>query len=90
MEDNEKVIITLEFDNDESVECEAIGYFEVDAYPGKTYYALAPTDEESDDVFIYEYHEINDAEFELKDIEDDAEFDAVAAEFERLVEESID
>ena len=90
MEEQEKVIITLEFDDGESVECEAIGLFEYEEFPDKTYIALAPTDEESDDVYIYVYHELAEEEFELLDIEDDDEFDKVAAEFERLVEESVD
>ena len=35
------------------------------------------------------YHiESDDGEFELLDIEDDAQFDRVAAEFERIVEET--
>lgn len=90
MEEQERVIITLEFDDGESVECEAIGLFEYEEFPDKTYIALAPTDEESDDVYIYVYHELAEEEFELLDIEDDDEFDKVAAEFERLVEESVD
>ena len=90
MEDNEIVVITLEFEDGESVECEAIGLFEYEEFPEKTDIALAPTDEEDDDVYIYEYHEISDDEFELLDIEDDNEFDKVAAEFERLVEESVE
>ena len=90
MADNDIVVITLEFDDGETVECEAIGLFEYDEYPGKTYIALAPTDEEADDVFIYEYIELSDDEFKLEDIEDDEEFDKLAAEFERLVEESVE
>ena len=90
MEDKEIVVITLEFEDGESVECEAIGLFEYDEYPERTYIALAPTDGEDDEVYIYVYHELSDDEFELLDIEDDKEFDNVSAEFERLVEESVE
>ncbi len=90
MDENGIVVVTLEFEDGESIECEAIGLFEYEEFPEKTYIALAPTDEEDDDVYIYEYHELSDDEFELLDIESDDEFDKVAAEFERLVEESID
>ena len=76
-------IITLEFDDGENIECEALGIFEVE---GKDYAALVPTDEESDDVFLFEYKENGD-EFELLDIEDDALFDKVTAEFESILEE---
>ena len=89
MEDNESVVITLEFEDGAEVECEALGLFEFDEFPGKTYAALAPLDETSEDVYIFEYHEISDDEFELVDIESDEEFDKVAAEFDRIVEESI-
>ena len=90
MEDNDTIVITLEFEDGDSIDCEVLGLFEYDEYPGKVYIALAPQDEESDDVYIYEYHELSEDEFELLDIESDLEFDQVAAEFDRLVEESID
>ena len=90
MEENENVVITLEFEDGESVECEALGLFEFDEFPDKVYAALAPLDEKSEDVYIFEYHEISDDEFELVDIESDEEFDKVAAEFDRLVEESVE
>ena len=49
------------------------------------YIALLP-DDGTDDVYIYGYKEDeNDEEnFEIIDIEDDAEFERVAAEFEKL------
>lgn len=89
MEDNEPIVITLEFEDGAKVECEALGLFEFDEFPEKVYAALAPLDETSEDVYIYEYHEISEDEFELLDIESDEEFDKVAAEFDRIVEESI-
>jgi hypothetical protein len=75
--------ITLEFDDGVEIECEIMGVFEVD---GKEYIALIPNDE-TDDVYIYGYVELSDEEFELLDIEDDAEFERVVAEFDKLVEE---
>ncbi len=82
-EHEEENIITLEFDDGEKVECEALGIFEVD---GKDYAALVPTDEEADDLFLFEYKENGD-EFELIDIEDDELFDKVVTEFESICEE---
>ncbi len=81
--DDEAEFITLEFDNGEEVEAEIMGIFEVD---GKEYIALIP-DDDSDDVYLYGYKEVNDDEFELIDIEDDAEFDRVVKEFDKLTEE---
>jgi len=81
--EEENDIITLEFDDRTEVEAEIMGIFEVE---GKEYIALIP-DDDSDDVYLYGYKEVNEDEFELIDIEDDAEFDKVVAEFEKLTEE---
>lgn len=84
MEDEEEGdFITLEFDDGEEVECAIMGVFEVD---GKEYIALIP-DDDSDDVYIYGYLEISEEEFELVDIDDDAEFEKVVAEFDKLTVE---
>ena len=72
--------ITLQFDDSEDIECEILGIFD---FEEKEYIALLPQDG-SDDVYIYEYKEIDDEEFDLIDIEDDALFERVAAEFELL------
>ncbi len=82
-ERNEEDFITLEFDDGNEVECEIMGIFEVE---GKEYIALIP-DDGSDDVYIYGYKEINDDEFELVDIVDDAEFEKAVAEFDKITAE---
>ncbi|MEG1930260.1 MAG: DUF1292 domain-containing protein [Anaerovorax sp.] len=79
-EDEDADFITLEFDDGVEVECEIMGVFD---YDGKEYIALIPEDG-SDDVYIYGYKEVGDDEFELVDIEDDAEFERVAAEFDKI------
>ena len=76
-------IITLSFDDGKDVESEIIGIFDVE---DKEYIVVAPNDD-SDDVYIYKYIEINDEEFELDDITDDEEFEKAAAEFDRLMEQ---
>ncbi|MCL2492891.1 MAG: DUF1292 domain-containing protein [Clostridiales bacterium] len=85
-DDDEPMIITLEFEGGEEVEAEAMGIFEVD---GKEYIALIP-DDGSDDVYLYGYKELDDEEFELVDIEDEAEFEKVVAEFDALMAEDED
>lgn len=75
--------ITLEFDDGIEVECEIMGVFD---FEGKEYIALIPNDD-TDDVYIYGYKEIGEDEFELVDIEDDAEFEKVVAEFDKIMEE---
>ena len=82
VEIDEKDIITLEFDNGDEVECEIMGVFD---FNGKEYIALIP-DDGTDDVYIYGYKEVGEDEFELIDIEDDAEFEAVVAEFDSIMD----
>lgn len=75
--------ITLEFDDGAEIECEIMGVFD---YEGKEYIALIP-DDGTDDVYIYGYKEVGEDEFELVDIEDDAEFEKVVAEFDKIMME---
>lgn len=75
--------ITLEFDDGVEVECEIMGVFD---FEGKEYIALIPNDD-TDDVYIYGYKEAGEDEFELIDIEDDAEFEKVVAEFDKIMDE---
>ena len=75
--------ITLEFDDGIEVECEIMGVFD---FEGKEYIAQIPNDN-TDDVYIYGYKEVGEDEFELIDIEDDAEFEKVVAEFDKIMEE---
>ena len=83
VEAEEADVITLEFDDGMEVECEIMGVFD---YNGKEYIALIP-DDGTDDVYIYGYKEVGDDEFELIDIEDDGEFGAVVAEFDKIMME---
>ena len=83
VEIEETDVITLEFDDGAEVECEIMGVFD---YNGKEYIALIP-DDGTDDVYIYGYKQVGDDEFELVDIEDDAEFEAVVAEFDKIMME---
>lgn len=77
--------ITLEFDDGENVVCEPLFIFD---FEEQDYIALVPVDETNDEVFLYLYNEYDNGDFEFLDIEDDAQFDRVAAEFERIVEEA--
>lgn len=78
-EDDDAEFITLQFEDSEDIECEILGVFDCE---GSEYIALLP-DDGTDDVYIYGYKE-DDENFELIDIEDDDEFERVAAEFEKL------
>lgn len=80
---DERDMITLEFEDNKDVECEMMGVFEAN---GKEYIALIP-DDGSDDVWIYGYKEVGEDEFEIIDIEDDAEFEAAVEEFDKIMYE---
>ena len=74
--------ITLDYEDGSSVECEIVGVFEVE---GKEYIALI--DEESEDIILYRYIEVDGENFELEDIPEE-EFDAVSEVFEAIMEEA--
>lgn len=83
----EKDTILLEFEDAEAVECDVVAIYENN---GKEYIALTPaevTDEEESEVFIYLYKEVGNDEFEMEDIEDDAEFDAAVDKLEEILAE---
>ena len=80
---SEDEILTLEFDEGESFECGIMGIFDLDE---KQYIALEAFDE-TNDVYLYEYVP-TDEDFELVDIPEE-DFDRVAAEFDRLMDEPL-
>ena len=80
---DEREFITLEYGDGSELECEILGVFDVD---GKEYIALLPQDD-SEEIFLYGYMELENDEFELIDIDDDEEFEKVAAELDRIMEE---
>ena len=80
---SEDEILTLEFDDGERFECGIMGIFDLDE---KQYIALEAFDE-TNDVYLYEYVP-TDEDFELVDIPEE-DFDRVAAEFDRLMDEPL-
>lgn len=79
-EEFDTIILTL--DDDSELECIVIGTFD---FEEKSYMALLPSNEaDGDEVFLYEFEEINEEEIDLKVIEDDATFEKVSNEFEEL------
>lgn len=80
---SEDEIMTLEFDDGEAFECGIMGTFELDS---KEYIALEAFDE-TNDVYLYEYVPTEE-DFDLVDIPEE-DFDRVAAEFERLMDEPL-
>ncbi len=73
--------ITLTTDDDQTMICQVIGTFELDA---KDYIVLLP--EDGEDAFIYGYSEVDGEEIELRKIEADQEFDKVTKHFLEIYE----
>ncbi|MDY5272445.1 DUF1292 domain-containing protein [Tractidigestivibacter sp.] len=80
--DDDPDTITLEYDDGSSEECDVLGIF---PYDGREYIALAPEDDQGS-LYLYGYVEHDDGTNDIVPIEDDAEFDAVAAEYQSLME----
>ena len=88
LEDDE-MFVTLDLDDGSQVECEILTIFEVNK---QDYIALLPLsedeDEEGEEVFIYRYHEDEEGNPSLTNIEDDDEYEAVADRFDELLDEA--
>ncbi len=83
----EDFTIDIEFEDGETVLCEPYFLFE---FEGKEYVAMIPVDEESEDVYLFEYRDLNDEEFEFFDIESEEVYGRVVDEFNRIMEETED
>lgn len=82
----EDFTITLTLDDGTELECTVLATFPVGE---KEYVALLPMNqtEEEQEVFLYQYKQLENEELELLNIEDDAEYDAVADAFDELLDE---
>lgn len=84
----EELMVTLELENDEEVNCAVICTYSVKE---QEYIALLPVDEngeefEDGEVFLYRFKEV-DGEPMLDLIEDDDEYEAAAEAFDEWIDE---
>lgn len=93
MEDNhnldneQEMTVTLTLDDETELECVVLSIFEAG---GRDYIALLPVEgEESEEseVYLYRYHEDEDNNPSLDNIEDDDEYDIVAEAFDALLDD---
>lgn len=81
--------VTLELEDDTTMECAIMTILEVD---NQDYIVLVPVDEDDEpmeggDVFIYRYSEDADGTPALGNIEDDEEFEKVSDRFDEFLDE---
>ncbi|MGL4731856.1 MAG: DUF1292 domain-containing protein, partial [Clostridium sp.] len=72
-------------ETNEVVELEEVDRIELN---GNTYLLLAPLDN-AEDAYIYKIVNVEGEKYELTEVEDEKEFEAVVAEYDRLFEEEM-
>ena len=85
-EEEQEMTVTLTLDDDTEVECVVLTIFNAGE---REYIALLPVegaDSEEGEVYLYRYSETKDGEPALDNIEDDDEYEAVAAAFDELLD----
>lgn len=83
---NEYFTFSFPMEDGKEMECQVLTTLLVD---GKTYVALLPIDDadsDNDDVFFYQYIDREGQDPEIKDIENDEEFENVADAFEEYLD----
>lgn len=86
--DDEDICVTLDMEDGTQEECEILTIFEVD---GQDYIVLLPKDTEDSEespVYIYRYFEDEDGSPSLENILSDEEYEAVAEQFDALLDEA--
>lgn len=87
IEDDEEMFVTLELDDDSTVECQMLTIFEVE---GQDYIVLLPLDDDNADegeVYIYRYFEDEEGNPGLDNIESEEEFEMVSEIFDQILED---
>jgi uncharacterized protein YrzB (UPF0473 family) len=86
-EPEEEMTVTLDLDDGTQLECAVLTIFEAG---GRDYIALLPLDgaeEEEGEVYLYRYVETENGEPSLDNIEDDEEYEVVAAAFDQMLDD---
>lgn len=90
IDDDSDILVTLELDDNRSVECEILTIFEA---AGRDYIVLCPLKDNGDrnddgEVYIYRYHEDEEGNPDLSNIESDEEYEIVSDKFDELLDEA--
>lgn len=82
--EGEECIVTITLEDDSTIDCVVLTIFEAG---GREYIAVAPDDEDSDEVYLYRYKELEDGQPELENIETDEEYEIVSDAFDEILDE---
>ncbi len=88
-EDDEDMFVTVYLDNGDEMECQVLTIYEANK---QDYVALLPVDEnenpiEDADVYIYRYHEDENGDPILENIETDEEWEIASDRFDEYLDE---
>ncbi len=91
-EEDRDVMVTVELDNGEEMDCEILTIFEAG---DRDYIVLLPVDEHGtplneEQVFIYRYEEDENGTPFLDNIQSDEEYEIVAAAFDKIQDEALE
>lgn len=78
----DELIVPLELDNGDVVDCVVISIFDVD---GSSYIALLP--ENTEEILLYRYKESDDDQVTLENIDSNFEFNRALEVFDSLMED---
>lgn len=86
--DDIDLTVTLELDDDTSVECDVILVFEIEE-DEQEYVALYPSSGEPDEIYLMrcDYFDESTLEMEIESIDDDDEFELVSEAFDAIMEQ---
>lgn len=80
----EETTVTITLEDDSTIDCVVLTIFEAD---DREYIAVMPEDENNENVYLYRYHELEDGQPELTNIETDEEYEIVSDAFDELLDE---
>lgn len=89
---DDDVMVTVQLDDGREIECEILTIFEAG---GREYIALEPVeemlkdDDEDEEIFLYRFHEDEDGNATLENIQSDEEYEIVSDRFDELLDEAM-
>ncbi len=89
---DDDVMVTVVLDDGREIECEILTIFEAG---DREYIALEPVeemlkdDDEDEEIFLYRFHEDEDGNATLENIQSDEEYEIVSDRFDELLDEAM-